>query len=78
MVVQLILVGPPIEEDEIRCAPVVDAEKTHTVAALLRGWLRQTLARYSVSGRDQFRPRRSAPVSDAVYLQPPAMQQPEL
>jgi hypothetical protein len=74
VVVQLVLVGPVIEEDVVRPAAVVDAEKTDAVVVSVA--LKMHGGRF-LCGIDQLRPRQVAVVGDPVDLDPPTFRLPE-
>ena len=73
VVVQLVLVRPPVDEDEVRAATVMRADEAHPVAIAADSWARQPLP-CGGHGRVDEGPRGTlAPVGDAVQLEAPAV-----
>src|SRR6266542_5534080 len=71
VMVELVLLFPPIHEDEIASAAVVDAEEPDAVACRGDGRSRQDPLGGRLGGLDQFWPCGLASVRDRVLLDPP-------
>src|ERR671923_1169260 len=69
---EFVLVGPPVDEDEVLPAAVVDAQEADPVPRFCDGRLGESLARCGEGGVDELGSRPVSAVGDSVDLETPS------
>jgi hypothetical protein len=78
VMMQFVIICPPVHKDQVRRLPIVDSHKTHAIVLALAAARSESIQSRRSRRCDQRCPRRTPPMRNAVDFYAPALQFPNL